>query len=371
MIAEAVTLALSALPAAMTVVNLSVLATPPIGSDTPGVSVLIPARDEEANIAACLTAALASRHVDLDVVVLDDGSTDGTAAIARAFASNDARLRYEVAPPLPIGWNGKQHACHVLSTLAAKPNLVFIDADVRLEPDGVARLAHALGRVDLVSGVPRQVTATTPERLLIPMINALILGYLPVWMMRRRPDVGLGAGCGQLMATTARAYAHSGGHAAIRTSLHDGLKLPRLFRAAGLRTDLVDGTALAWCRMYADTASLIEGLLKNATEGMAQPIALPIWTVLLIGGHVLPWLLLVAAAVREDWPALLVAALACSLSIGARALQARRCREAPSGVALHPLGVASLILVQWMALVRQARRRPKTWRGRTYGSGVA
>ena len=371
MIAEVVTLALSALPATMTVVNLSALASPPIGDDTPGVSILVPARDEEANIAACLTAALASRHVDLEVVVLDDGSTDRTAAIVRAFASNDARLRYEVAPPLPTGWNGKQHACHVLSTLAANPNLVFIDADVRLEPDGVARLAHALGGVDLVSGVPRQITATAPERLLIPMINALILGYLPVWMMRRRADVGLGAGCGQLMATTARAYARSGGHAAIRTSLHDGLKLPRLFRAAGLRTDLVDGTGLAWCRMYADTASLIEGLLKNATEGMAQPIALPIWTVLLIGGHVVPWFLLVAAAVRGDWPALLVAALACSLSIGARALQARRCREVASSVALHPLGVASLILVQWMALVRQARRRPKTWRGRTYGSGVA
>ena len=89
--------------------------------------------------------------------MLDDGSTDRTAAIERAFASGDARLRYEAAPPLPSGWNGKQHACHILSTLASRSNLVFIDADVRLEPDGVARLAHALGSVDLVSGVPRQI----------------------------------------------------------------------------------------------------------------------------------------------------------------------------------------------------------------------
>ncbi len=367
MIAEAVALALSALPAAMTIANLSVLAAPPVGGGTPGVSVLVPARDEEANIAACLGAALASRHVDLEVVVLDDGSTDGTAAIVRAFASQDARLRYEVAPSLPPGWNGKQHACHILSTLATKPILVFIDADVRLEPEGVARLTHALGTVDLVSGVPRQITETTLERTLIPMINALILGYLPIGMMRRRGDVGLGAGCGQLIAVAAGAYARSGGHEAIRTSLHDGLKLPRLFRSAGLRTDLVDGTGLAWCRMYADTASLIEGLLKNAAEGLARPIALPLWTVLLIGGHVLPWLLLVAAAMRGDRSSLLVAASACGLSIGARVLQARRCREVPSSVALHPLGMASLIAIQWVALVRQARRRPKTWRGRTYG----
>ena len=370
MIAEAVALALSALPATMTVLNLSVLATPPIGRDNAGVSLLIPARDEEANIAGCLRAALASRHLDLEVIVLDDGSTDRTAAIVRAFASGDARLRYEVAPALPSGWNGKQHACQILSTLATKPVLAFIDADVRLEPDGLARLTYALGRADLVSGVPRQITDTILERALIPMINALILGYLPVGMMRRRGDVGLGAGCGQLIAMRADAYVRAGGHGAIRASLHDGLKLPRLFRSAGLRTDLVDGTRLAWCRMYADTASLIEGLLKNAGEGMARPVALPVWTVLLIGGHVLPWLLLAAAAARGDRSSALVAALACGLSIGARALQARRCREAPAAVALHPFGMATLVAIQWVALVRQARRRPRTWRGRTYGSGV-
>ena len=262
MIAEAAALALSALPATMTLVNLAVLGAPPPSTAAPGVSVLIPARDEEANIEACLGAALTSRHVDLEVVVLDDGSTDRTAAIVRAVAARDRRVRVETAPPLPPGWNGKQHACQVLSTLATKDALVFIDADVRLEPDGVGRLVQGLGlghgQADLVSGVPRQVVLTLPERLLVPMINTLIFGYLPVPLMRRRPDVGLGAGCGQLMAVDAGAYRRSGGHAAIRTSLHDGLKLPRLFRAAGLRTNLVDGTDLARCRMYADASSLLE-----------------------------------------------------------------------------------------------------------------
>jgi hypothetical protein len=176
-----------------------------------------------------------------------------------------------------------------------------------------------------------------------------------------------------MMAVRADAYRRAGGHAAIRTSLHDGLKLPRLFRSAGLRTDLVDGTRLAHCRMYDSTETMLAGLLKNATEGMAQPIALPVWTLLLIGGHVLPWFLLVATAARGDTAACAVAALACLLPLAARGLQARRCREPLGAVALHPLGVASLVAVQWVALARQARKRPKTWRGRTYdaGSGVS
>ncbi len=366
MLLEAAALALSALPLAMTVLNLSVLRTPALAEASLGTSVLIPARDEEANIGACVASVLASRHIAFEVIVLDDGSTDQTAAIVQAMMAGDARLRYENAPPLPRGWNGKQHACHVLATLAGMPHLVFIDADVRLEPEGLARLVHGLDHVDLVSGVPRQITKSIVERLFVPMINVLILGYLPVPLMRQRADVGLGAGCGQMMAVRADAYRRAGGHAAIRTSLHDGLKLPRLFRSVGLKTDLVDGTRLAHCRMYDTTGSLLAGLLKNATEGMAQPLALPLWTALLIGGHVLPWGLLGRSASRGDVPAVAIAAVACALPLVARLLQARRCGESLGAVALHPFGVAALIGVQWVALARQVRRRPKTWRGRTY-----
>lgn len=366
MLLEVAALALSALPLAMTIINLSALKTPPIAKAAGGTSVLIPARDEEANIGACLASVLASRHVAFEIIVLDDGSSDRTAEIVRTMMAHDARLRYESAPPLPGGWNGKQHACHVLSTLAGMPYLVFIDADVRLEPEGLARLVYGLDAGDLVSGVPRQIMKSVIERLFVPMINTLILGYLPVPLMRRRPDVGLGAGCGQMMAVRADAYTQAGGHAAIRTSLHDGLKLPRLFRSVGLRTDLVDGTRLAHCRMYDGADTLLAGLLKNATEGMAQPIALPVWTILLLGGHVLPWLLLVATASRGDWPACVVAAVACGLPLTARLMQARRCGEPLGATALHPIGVASLVAVQWIALTRRLRRRPKTWRGRTY-----
>ena len=105
---------------------------PPASSDLPRISLLIPARNEEHNIAAAIDAGLASGGVNLEIVVLDDHSTDRTAAIVREVAARDPRVRLEGAPELPAGWCGKQHACHILAEHARRPLLVFVDADTRL-----------------------------------------------------------------------------------------------------------------------------------------------------------------------------------------------------------------------------------------------
>lgn len=359
-------LALAALPTVMTFVNLAALRVPapaPVGTR---VAILIPARDEEAGIAACIESALASTGVALEVIVLDDHSTDATGAIVTRLAGADPRLRIAAAPPLPPGWSGKQHACHVLGRLTDAPHLIFLDADVRLAPNAAARLAGALARIDLVSGVPRQRMGSLAELLVIPMINTLLLGYLPIPLARRDPRPTLAAACGQLIAVRAEAYALAGGHAGIRTSLHDGLTLPRLFRAAGLSTDLVSASGLASCRMYAGWRAVIRGTTKNATEGLAQPVALPVWTLLLLGGHVLPWILLAVAVIEAELTVAVLAALACAGPIAARLAQAMRCREPFRSVPLNPFGVVLLLALQWLALGRKWAGRPETWRGRSY-----
>ena len=361
-----IVLALAALPAAMTIVNLSALRTP--AAATPGrrVAILIPARDEETGIAACIESALASTGVDLEVLVLDDHSTDRTAAIVATLAVHDDRLRLIEAPFLPEGWSGKQHACHILSLSTDAPFFVFLDADVRLAPAAVSRLVGALSQTDLVSGVPRQIMSSLAESLIIPMINAVLLGYLPIPLMRKDPRPALGAGCGQLIAVRADSYRRAGGHAAIRHSLHDGLMLPRAFRRLGLQTDLVDGTSLATCRMYAGWPSVVAGTIKNATEGMATFAALPVWSVLLLGGHVLPWIVLAVALDHHRPVAAAIAATACLGSIVARLCQALRCGEPLRAIPLHPLGMLLLVALQWLALMRHAVGRPATWRGRRY-----
>lgn len=357
--------ALTLLPALNTLANLAALKVPEPSADVPGVSILIPARNEEAAIEACVGAALASTGVDLEVIVLDDGSTDRTRTIVEAMAERDARLRIAPAPPLPPGAKGKPHACHVMSTLATRPNLLFIDADVRLAPDAASRMVPPPGTA-LLSGVPRQELGGLLERLLVPMINSLIYGYLPVTIMRRMPHrPSLAAACGQLMMVNAEAYRACGGHAAIAHVMHDGLQLARRFRAAGFATDLIDATPLARCRMYQSAADTWNGFGKNATEGMARPVALPIWTVLLLGGHVLPLPALVVAALAG--PASFVLSLGClSLAVVARALQAVRCGEPASAVVLHPIAVLATLALQWTALARHWRGGTVEWRGRRY-----
>lgn len=363
---------LAALPVALLTVNLFYYRAPrrrsagEPGEILPPVSVLIPARDEEATIGASVEAVLASRGVELEVVVLDDHSNDRTAEIVRELAARDGRVRLVTAPALPSGWNGKQHACWRLAHAARHDLFVFLDADVRLAPDALERLAGTFedDRLDLLSGVPRQETGSLVEKLVVPFIHVLLLGYLPMPGMRRSRRPSFAAGCGQLFLARRSAYASAGGHAAIRGSRHDGLKLPRAFRDHGLKTDLADVTSLATCRMYRGGREVVDGFAKNAEEGMASPVAIGPWTVLLLGGHVLPFVLL-ALATGSGFAGLLVPAVSgVVLGLALRLVLAARFEQSLLGAVLHPVGALIVVAIQWVARARSIAGRPVAWKGR-------
>lgn len=382
----------AAVPALLYLWNSFLFRAPPtISSDnalslTP-VSVLIPARNEELGIEACVRSVLASQYVELEVIVLDDASTDRTAEIVRAIAAEDARLRLEPAPPLPDGWCGKQHTCFALSKLARFDTLTFLDADVKLEPDALARMALFLREsgAELVSGFPRQLTGTLLEKLLIPLINWLLLCFLPLWGMRHFRWSAFGAGCGQWLMTTRAAYEKVGGHATVKSSLHDGLTLPRAYRKAGCFTDLCDATNLATCRMYRSARGVWFGLAKNAREGMAANGQIGFWTVVLLCGQVLPFVVLPLAlfvtapetwnpyyrpADGGDWLPVIELRLICFAAVLCALLPRLNAagwfRQSWVGVLLHPIAILLLLAVQWYAIGRAVIGKPLGWKGRAH-----
>jgi hypothetical protein len=373
-ILAAVAVAMAALPTLLTLANLRAFArTPQPTGATPAsaVSVLVPARNEEAAIGRLCRGVLASTGVDLELVILDDDSRDDTAAIVNEIAAADPRVRLVQGRPLPAGWCGKQHACWQLAQAARYDTWVFLDVDVSPTPDAVARAVAFLDAsgAALAGGFPRQLTGSPLEWLLLPLIQFILLGFLPLARARRDNSPGLAAGCGQFFVTRRADYERSGGHAAIRASLHDGIKLPRAYRNAGLKTDVFDASDIAACRMYTRSIDVWRGLGKNATEGIGSPATIIPFTLLLAGGQILPvGLVMVGLATGwRGWPGwgIACAVAATGLSFLPRLLEAPRFRQSWASAIAHPLGVAVFLAIQWWALVRRALGLETSWRGRS------
>ena len=351
------------------------------------VAVCIPARNERENIEACVRSVLSSREVDVRAYVYDDESTDGTGEILARLAAEDARVVVVPRRALPTGWNGKQHACFRMAEhgLAYDPALewfLFTDADVRFEADAVARALGFAQRANaaLVSTVPREVTGSVGEMLLIPLIHFVLMGYLPFGRMRATLDPAASAACGQFILVSRAAYRASGGHEGFRDSMHDGVKFPRAVRRAGLRTDLYDGTESVSCHMYRGFSQTWRGFAKNAFEGLGSLgllIFITVWHVL---GHLLPWVVITAAATQmltqsdasreRPQTALVLAVLAVVCALLYRVLLAARFRQSWLNVPLHPISIAMLTAVQWWSLWLDRTGR-RGWKGRVAGSTVS
>jgi cellulose synthase/poly-beta-1,6-N-acetylglucosamine synthase-like glycosyltransferase len=357
---------LAAMPAVLLAWNLSLLRRSQTGVGTAQgrVSVLIPARNEGRNIEAAIESVLMADPGELELIVLDDHSSDDTAARVGRIAARDARVRLVAGSDLPDGLCGKPFACAQLAASATGETLVFMDADVRLTPSGLRDLLAALtgSEAVMVSGIPHQITLTLGEKLIVPLMHFVMFAYLPIAFMRRMASPSLGAACGQLLAVRLSAYQHAGGHLAVAGRVHDGIALARRLREAGYLTDLIDLDRAASCRMYSCAGDVLRGFAKNAHEGLGSPRGIVPWTVILLGGQLGPLLALPFVwAVPLD-RVLMLGAL--GIVFAGRAALSWRFRQSWLGTLLHPFGVLVLVGIQWYALVQRLRGRPVAWKGR-------
>jgi hypothetical protein len=273
-----------ALLTAHTAVNAALLRRPVPGTPSDErIAVLLPVRDEASRVTPCLESLLGQRNApNLEIIVLDDGSTDGTAEVVRAVAGDKVRLLS--GSPLPQGWLGKPNACRQLADAASDADvLVFVDADVVLAPEAVAAAVALLrsSQVTLLSPYPR-ITGT--GRLVQPLLQWSWLTFLPLRAMERSPRASLAAAGGQWLVVDRAGYQRAGGHAAVRADVLEDIGLARAVKRSGGRIALADGSGLATCRMYSTWRELADGYAKSlwASFGTAAGAATVVVLLLLL-----------------------------------------------------------------------------------------
>jgi chlorobactene glucosyltransferase len=354
--------------------------TPRPQSPPPLVSILVPARNEAANIEACVRSLLAQDVPAFELLVLDDQSEDGTGAILARLAAEDGRLRVLSGGPLLPGWLGKANACRQLAEAARGDWLLFTDADTVHQPPALRRaLALAAGRdVGLLSMFPRQITGTWGERLIIPLMHLAVYGLLPLPAMHRLRSPAFAAANGQYMLFRRAAYDAAGGHAAVRAQVLEDVALARAVKRAGHRIELADGGDLVRTRMYRGAAEVWAGFSKNFFAFFNY--SLPFLGLALLGYaalYVAPPLWLLAGAARaaimgevptgpDGWAWVGLPLAQYGVGVLMRLLLAARFHFRAADALLHPLSVALQIAIG-LNSARLARRGGAAWKGRTLG----
>ncbi len=347
---------------------------------TPMVSILVPARNEEAVIERCLRSLEKQDYPNFEIILLDDQSTDRTAEIASelGFIHNQS-CRIISGEPLPEGWVGKSWACHQLSQAARGDYLLFTDADTDHAPFALsAAMAEAIeSKADLLSVWPAQETKTWSEKLVIPILFVAAAGMVPHWLLalgQRNESIRtrlkseqwkmLGVANGQYVLFSRSGYEKIGGHAAVKNHMVEDVSLGRLVASKtrdGMILKNCDGGAIVSTRMYQSFPQLWEGFSKNAWplfEGDKRLFIIGLTSQFLV--FVAPFLFLLIA--RTSW---LMLFFQVCLIYFLRLVFTVRYQSSWIGFILHPLGY---LLGTAIAInsYRKNRETGLTWKGRTY-----
>jgi chlorobactene glucosyltransferase len=340
-------------------------------------SVIIPARNEADTIETVVRSVLASSYRPLELLVVDDRSSDGTAAIVERLAAEDERVRLVAGEPLPDGWYGKPWACLQGYRAAAGEVLVFTDADTRHEPELLSRAVGALQarHADLVTVAPHQRCVTFWERVVMPQIWLLLaLRYHPGRVNRATRERDVIAN-GQFILVPRGSYEAVGTHEVVRGEVAEDLALAQAFHRSGRRIHFAFAERLMETRMYRNLPDMVEGWSKNMYLGGRrsfpdEPLLralVPVMLVTAFGYWLVPPAALAILGTDSGLGAAVVAATVLSaifwmlISYGMRI-------PAWYGL-LYPLGALTAACIGAKSVWRG--RRKVEWRGRAYTDGGA
>lgn len=336
--------------------------TPPARS--PRVSIVIAARNEAHTIGAALPTLLRQDYPDLELIAVNDRSEDETGAVLERLAAGESRLRVEHVRELPRGWIGKNHALHLGAARATGEWILFTDADVHFSPDTVRRaVAHAEEHaLDHVCAAPRLTAGGNLLGICVGAFSLLFGMFLRPWRVpdpRSRAHAGIGA-FNLVRATT---YRRHGGHAEIALRPDDDVKLGKLLKLRGGRSEFLFGANAIAVQWYASVPEFVRGLRKNMFAGVDYRVSVIVGATV---AHAVFFLWPVAGLFFLSGMAWWLNAAALGVMLGV-AVDNTRFDGGRwwHGLAL-PLGIVIFDYVLWDSMLATLRQRGIVWRGTHY-----
>ena len=229
------------------------------------ISILIPARNESMAIKMCLQSLTVQTYRNLEILVLDDRSSDDTFEVVDSYRKIDSRVKVVKGSDLEYGWIGKHWACHQLSCLATGDYLLFVDADTILKPEAIraGRNLSIWKNNDLVTFIPRRSKTCALEYFLLPFIDWIIVSWLPLQLSQKLKISFMSASFGQFMFFRRKAYLVCGGHEAIKNIPTDDMELGRRVKSSGYRWGLYGGVDLIETTSYSSSIETLLGISRS------------------------------------------------------------------------------------------------------------
>lgn len=339
----------------------------------PKVSIVIPARDEEKNLPACLSSLAAQEYPDFELVVVDDRSSDKTTGIVEEWKRSSrvpfTGVRVEKLPP---GWTGKNHAMWVGSRAAAGEWILFTDADTLHDPKSLATAVETSHRlqIDLLTLAPETVAITFWEHVVQPLaVGSLALWFDPMKVNDEKSGVTLANG--QFILIRKSAYEAVGGNESVKSEVVEDVELAKVVRANGFSVRFLDGTKLYSTRMYSSLAQIHRGWTRIFTYLFQKNVAAILHKIaLFLIFSLFPFAVFAAEAAlwakgsgRFDAFAFALSATVCAFILVIRAIGNRAVRANPFSALLHPLGSIVMIWILSSCIVRILANLPSAWRG--------
>ncbi len=321
------------------------------------VSILVPARDEEKNILTLLQSIDKQDYKNIEVIILDDHSTDKTYDLCAAFAQKNKAFKVIRGKPLPQGWLGKNYACYQLAKQAKGKHLLFLDADEEIY-DGLINSSvyrTKIHRLALLSLFTDQVMVTFGEKLVVPLMHFMLLNLLPLRLIYLSKNPAFAAASGQFMFFNAEKYHQYQWHEKVKNQVVEDVEIMKCVKQAKLKGEGLLANGLIRCRMYNNYREAIYGFSKNFLAPFNYSvITFLFYIVFLIGGPLLVGLTLNLQLFLMMLSLIILTRIMVSLSSGQNPFY---------NLLLHPLQMASLVVVAHLS-VKKYLTKTTTWKGR-------